>query len=341
MTIAFAGSFYDGKSSRPHSVQVRLDADGGALVVEGDHVGRRRFPLELVKVAPRVGDTPRFIYLDGGASLEVLENDVVDGLVPRLPGGRFHLAQYRLESKLRWIVTALALAIGFGWATIEYGVPYLAKKAAFALPREVDEKLGEGALAALDEFVFETTTLDADLRAGLQRRFDGMVATSDLDPERVRLVFRKSPVMGANALALPSGIVVMTDELVRLAEHEDEVLAVLAHEIGHIRHRHSLRGVLQNSTVALMIASITGDLGSLTSVSAALPTILVELKYSRGFEVEADDYAVGMLDDMGIAPTKLGDILLRMTGEGTGDLPDYLSTHPGSADRMKRITEGM
>ena len=341
MAIAFAGAFYDGRSSKPHSVEVSLDADGQALVVEGDHIGRRRFPLELIKVAPRVGDTPRFIYLDDGASIEVQENDAVDGLVPRLPRGRFHLAQHKLESKLRWILAALALAIAFGWATIDYGVPYLAKKVAFALPPEVDETLGDGALAALDELVFEPTALDADRRVGLQRRFDAMVAESDMDPERVALVFRKSPVMGPNALALPSGIVVMTDELVGLAEHENEVLAVLAHEIGHLRHRHSLRGALQNSTVALMIAGITGDLASLTSVSATLPTVLVQLKYSRSFELEADDYAIEMLGKMGIAPTELGEILLRMTGDGSGELAKYLSTHPGSKERMQRIVEGM
>lgn len=341
MTLAFAGAFFDGTSSRRHDVQVELEDVGGELLIKGEDVGLLRYPLELIKVAPRVGDTPRFIYLDGGASLEVLENDAVDRLVPSLPSGRFHLAQHRMESKLRWILAMLALTIAFGWATIEYGVPYLAKKAAFALPREVDDMLGDGALAALDGFLFEPTTLDGEQRADLRRQFVGMIGRSDLDADRVQLVFRASPVMGANALALPSGIIVMTDELVRLADNQDEVLAVLAHEIGHIRHRHSLRGVLQNSSVALMIASLTGDLASLTSISAALPTMLVQLKYSRGFELEADDYAVLMLNDMGIEPTELGEILMRMTGGAEGEIPDYLSTHPGSEERMQRIREGM
>lgn len=96
--------------------------------------------------------------------------------------------------------------------------------------------------------------------------------------------------------------------------------------------------------VALMIASLTGDPASLSSISAALPTMLVQLKYSRTFELEADDYAIIMLNDMGIEPTELGDILLRMTGEGDGAVPDYFSAHPGSEERMKRmkrIVEGM
>lgn len=341
MTIAFAGTFFDGRSSRRHSVRVELDQEEGALVVEGDETGTRRFSLEQIEVAPRVGDTPRFIQLEGGASLEVADNDAVDRLVPDLPGGRFHLIQHVLESNRRWIVTMLALTIGLGWAMIEYGVPYLAKRAAFAMPHEVDAMLGDGALAALDEFLFEPTTLDADVRADLERDFVAMVAKGDLETGRTKLVFRASPVMGANALALPSGIVIMTDELVRMAQDQEEVLAVLAHEIGHIRYRHSLRGVLQNTSVALMIASLTGDLASLTSLSATLPTALVQLKYSRDFEYEADDFAAELLTGMGLDPTALGDILKRMT-ESFGEEPlEYFSTHPATAERMKRIDEGL
>ena len=341
MTTAFAGAFFDGRSSRRHDVQVELDDDGRALVIEGGEIGTRRFPLERIEIAPRVGDTPRFIQLEGGASLEIADNDAVDRLVPGLPGGRFHLMQHVMESRLRWILAMLALTIGLGWSLIEYGVPYLAKRAAFAMPHEVDEMLGDGALAALDEFLFEPTTLNEEMRAGFQQDFAIMATKGGMAAGSAELVFRASPVMGANALALPSGIVIMTDQLVRMAEDEEEVLAVLAHEIGHIRHRHSLRGVLQNTSVALMIASLTGDLASLTSISATLPTALVQLKYSRNFEHEADDYAAGLLTEMGLDPTALGDILKRMTDRAGGEPPEYFSTHPATAERMKRIEEGL
>ncbi len=59
--------------------------------------------------------------------------------------------------------------------------------------------------------------------------------------------FRASPIIGANAFALPGGIVIVTDQLMQLAEHDDEILAVLAHEIGHVKHRHVLRGLPQDS----------------------------------------------------------------------------------------------
>lgn len=347
MATSFAASFFDGKTSRAHDVQVLLDPGSEQLHVRGTATGEQRYPLTEVKVAPRVGNTPRFIYFEDGASLETEDNDAVDGLVPALPHGRFHLAQHLVESKLRWIAAMLVLAIVFGWGTIQYAVPYAAKQVAFALPRDVDEMLGEGAMTALDQLLFEPTRLsDAD-RFRIREGFQKLASLTDLPRHHVKLTFRASPVMGANALALPSGLIVMTDELVNMARDDEEILAVLAHEIGHVRERHSLRSVLQNSTVALMIASLTGDLASLTSISATIPTLIVQLRYSRGFELEADDYAVDLVRQMDIDPTKLGDILIRMTEAAYGKtdsdddsgISDYLATHPGSKERMKRIME--
>ena len=60
--------------------------------------------------------------------------------------------------------------------------------------------------------------------------------TKPLDDGHVyQLEFRHGGYIDANAFALPSGIIVMTDELVELAKSDDELISVLAHEIGHVR----------------------------------------------------------------------------------------------------------
>ena len=70
----------------------------------------------------------------------------------------------------------------------------------------------------------------------------------------IRLEVRSAPQIGANAFALPSGIIVVTDELVALSEDDDELAAVIAHELGHVHHRHIMRTVIQNSAAALLVA---------------------------------------------------------------------------------------
>ena len=146
---------------------------------------------------------------------------------------------------------------------------------------------------------------------------------------------------GANAFALPSGIIVVTDELVELAQDDDEILAVMAHELGHVHHRHIMRTIIQNSATALIIAILIGDLSSIAGLSATIPTVLMEAHYSREFELEADSFAVHRLSEMGKNPAALGRILQRLTEDHESDegstLWRYLSTHPATQERVKAI----
>ena len=141
-------------------------------------------------------------------------------------------------------------------------------------------ELGSGAMRTLDQLFFAHSTLDSAQRARLRTHFENM--TRELDPAfRFDLFFRHSEALGANAFALPNGIIVVTDDLVNLAEHEDEILGVLAHEIGHVVGRHALRRVLQNSGVVLLVAGITGDIVSISSLAAALPALYSSGRLSR------------------------------------------------------------
>ena len=144
--------------------------------------------------------------------------------------------------------------------------------------------------------------------------------------------------MGANAFALPSGIVVMTDELVDLAQADEELQVVLAHEIGHVVHRHSLRMLLQNSATSLLIIGLTGDVSSASVLVAGVPTALVQAKHSRQFENEADDYAYAWMDRNGVPHRYFTDMLERLEkkygGAGSGAL-SWLSSHPSTAERIR------
>ena len=146
-------------------------------------------------------------------------------------------------------------------------------------------------------------------------------------------------MIGANALALPNGTLVMTDELVELAEHDDEILGVLAHECGHVQGRHALRSVLQSSAVVVVFTLATGDMSAVSAVAAALPTVLLESKYSRHFETEADEYGVRAMRAAGRDPAHLANILERLSAgsETAEEMLAYLSSHPATKERIKAI----
>jgi len=121
---------------------------------------------------------------------------------------------------------------------------------------------------------------------------------------------------------------------------------VLAHEMGHVVHRHGLRQLLQGSVVTVLAVVILGDASSLAAI---MPATLLELGYSRRFEREADDYTLEVLARRGVPAERFADILARLeqehrTREGHEDAAKggenwsyYLSTHPPTAERLARF----
>jgi len=160
----------------------------------------------------------------------------------------------------------------------------------------------------------------------------------DLPP--LTLVFRFSKKIGPNAFALPDGTIIMTDQLVLLSHNNEELLSILAHEIGHIKHRHALRMVFQNSAVFIIITTITGDATTASGMVSTLPTMLVESSFSRELEAQADDYAMFVMKKTHIDLHYFADIMARLSqGEKGSDVEEYFSSHPITASRIAKFQE--
>ena len=331
-------TFYDGKTSRGTPVQIHLESPDRLRItgLERDLT----YGLAEARIASRVGNTPRSIALPGGAICETSENDAIDALLRQRGRSRWPALVYALESRWISVLPLLFVTLVGGWGLIAYGIPALANHVASAFPASADATLGRDGLKLLDQVLFAPSTLTAEQQESLRAIFDTM--TQQLaDGHAYQLEFRKSDRLGPNAFALPSGIIVVTDKLVLLARHQSELIGVLAHEMGHVQHRHALRTLLQNSAVALLLASVTGDLTSLTALSAALPTLLVEAKYSRAFETEADRFALQYLREHDIPVAYFGDMLIRLdeASARTGAVHDYLASHPVTSQRMRMLQE--
>jgi Zn-dependent protease with chaperone function len=216
----------------------------------------------------------------------------------------------------------------------------MAAAAADAMSPAVLQQIGGGALDLLDRTVFDESALPAGRQQEIVREFRRLELPDVAATLTPRLTFRRSETLGANALALPSGVVVVTDGLVTLAKDDREILAVLAHEAGHIARRHGVRHLLQSSAITAFIAWYVGDI---SSIVATAPTLLIDAKYSRDFEREADDYAAVVLRTNGIPLDHLANILQRLEAAprggqtGRSPYPDYLSTHPATDERLRRL----
>lgn len=340
------GIYYDGRTSARRTV--RLTLEGNRLLVAGEGVEITTDLAGLV-ISPPLATARRSVRFPSGALCEVSDTRFMDELLRRQGRGRGAAVIHRWERSLPLALVALVVTVAVVWGFVAYGIPAMAERVARAVPPATEVSLGRETLAMLDKLVFTASRLPDSRRQVLKAHFSRM--TRELPfAAGYRLEFRRSDALGANALALPSGIIVVTDRLVEMATSDHELIGVLAHEMGHVRSRHALRHVLQNSATGLVVAAITGDITSVTSLAATLPTALIDASYSRSFEMEADDAAVEYLKRRGIPLKSYAAMLGRLEAEhrkksgesGTKEkksLGDYFSTHPVTEERIRRVME--
>jgi predicted Zn-dependent protease len=327
--------YFDGRTSRGHPVGVMVTGD--RLKVIGRDVNEE-FDARRVRRSLRIANTPRWLYLPGGGACVTAENDAVDRMTRER---HYEQILHRWESRPAFAVLAIAMVVAALWLLIDRVLPVAVEDLAARIPVEAEAALGRETLTGMEKYFLRPSKLPAARQSRLRAGFDAAArAASDATP--YRLEFRASPAIGANAFALPSGIIVMTDELVRLARNDREVIAVLAHELGHVHHRHTMRRLLESSATALIIAGVTGDIASTTSLAAAAPTLLLQTKYSRDHEREADLYAIELMRKSGIEPRHFAAILRRLegvTGQRRG-LPTFISSHPPTEERAELARGG-
>ncbi len=330
--ISIEGHYFDGR--QPIGVPARIDfVDQEATLTIGPI--SERYTTFHLKVSPRIGLADRFITLPNGGQFACADHAFLDSL-PQESRSEGPVAW--LEE--RWGVALACVAIIFCLLVTGYlfGLPAAAERIAARIPMETEQSLGRQALTWLDkEGWFKLTKLDFGRRKTITDGFDGLRSHLPLR-DYYQLEFRSGAGFGPNALALPGGIIVITDDMVKAAETTEEVLAILAHEIGHVELRHTLRSVLQNSVVAAAAAAVTSDAASLSVAVAGVPALVAQRKYSRKFEAAADEYAFRLLKQKGYSPMAFASLMERLAkkrGTETGAY-DYVSTHPVTAERVQR-----
>jgi Zn-dependent protease with chaperone function len=329
LIMSIRASYFDGRNARRHDVE--LDIRFGRVVVTGDGIARDE-PLGAVEITEPLGRTPRLIRFHDRASCEIADAAAFAALLETNHLGTGVVSQW--EESRRWIAASAVAFVLMVWVGYRVGLPAAAAFVANRLPDEVVDKLGAHVLMVLDRTVFEPSRISETRQAQLMIRFEELRLPGETPDWQHQIVFRSSS-LGANAVALPSGVIVLTDDIVALAKDDRELLGVLAHEAGHVQRRHGIRNLLQNSAVALLITWYVGDVGTL---AAAAPTAILQAKYSRDFEREADDYAAQSLRDNGIGPEYLADLLRRLDeSPGGSSVTSYLSSHPATAERLERL----
>ena len=152
-----------------------------------------------------------------------------------------------------------------------------------------------------------------------------------------------------NALSAPGGFIFITRGLLRCCKSEEAAAAVLAHEVGHVQHRHGLQAIKKSRvTSALTTIGVegakqfgSGEVASLTTAFEGsikdITSALINSGYSRSFERQADEAAVSIMKRVGYDPNGLLEMLGVMDERLKPGGLDFAKTHPSPKSRMADV----
>jgi predicted Zn-dependent protease len=151
-----------------------------------------------------------------------------------------------------------------------------------------------------------------------------------------------------NAFALPGGQVFITEGLRKRLQTEGELAGVLGHEIGHVIGRHSAEQLAKQKLTQGLVgaAGVAGSSdssgGQQTAQMAAAIGQMVNMKYGRGDELEADKFGVKLMSEAGYDPRAMLGVMRTLASlSKNGRTPEFFSTHPNPENRSTRIKEAI
>lgn len=336
-----AADYFDGRTARAHPVRVHV-ADRALVIADADGV-RQRVPLAALQWPERTRHGARLMHLPDGASLHCRDSLAWDTWSADHAGRRDSVV-VRVQQRWKWVMASTLVLLVLVFLGYRHLLPLAARGVVAMIPDSADQAIGETALQSIDENgLMKPTTLSYAQQQSVRDAFARAVArlpAADVPP--YELQFRQSAI-GPNAFALPGGTIVLTDELYKAVDGDGDILVgVLGHELGHLRHRHGMRMLVQAGVLGAAAGAIYGDFSTLFS---QIPVLLGQASYSRAFEHEADVDAVRLMRADGVSPAVMARFFVKVrkavasaqsaSAPRLPHLPIALASHPADEERIR------
>ena len=200
----------------------------------------------------------------------------------------------------------------------------------------------------------EEEQLGADVSATLRERFGvvqdaaihkyvalvGTIVAEHSSLKHLRWTFIVLDTDGVNAFAAPGGFVHVTRGALALIDSEAELAGVLAHEIGHVVARHTIRAI-QKGRIQGALAKAATRTAFLQEMSDRLYAITLENSFDRGDEMESDKIGVALANQAGYSPSGLG-LFLNHLADRNKDLTErsgVFASHPETKARVDELAK--
>ena len=322
--------YFDGQTNRKHSVVLRI-ADRIEIVEQEAVVAA--WPLADVRRAD--GPPTALLRLACTSALPLARLEVEDEATkqaivshcPSLAAGRGGGSQ--IARIVFWSLAAACSIVGLA----VYGVPVVADRLVPVVPQAWENRVGEAVDRQIRVFVNGNACSAPDGQAALATLVGKLKSAGGIDNALDPLVVSSKI---ENAFALPGGRIYLLDGLLEKARNPDELAGILAHELGHVKHRDGLRSLIQTGGTSFLIGLLFGDVtGAGAAVLAARS--LLDASYSRDAERDADAFATQTMRKLGRSATPSGELLLRITGAQAIRTSPLLASHPLTEERLEAM----
>jgi len=300
------GDWFESGSSRRLAAVLQVENNRVSILTENI----------VIRNAPLTDLDSTFETLDNAAVDQLFEWAKSSGALSKTQSrqGSFSRLIHSLERSWKWAAFSVIFSIIFVGSFWAWGLPYASKKIAFKLPISTHQTVSEESFKLLEKFVLKPTELSASKQTAITQRFNKMTKQVNNEAFPFTLHFRQMEGI-PNALALPSGDIIITDTLVNISTEPEEIDAVLLHEIGHVLERHGMQQTINASTLSIIASLAFGNVSGLGEIATGLPILLANSSYSRKAETEADEFAMNKMELMRKDPIHLANILLKMEAQ--------------------------
>jgi Zn-dependent protease with chaperone function len=330
------GRYNDGASARTRAVEISFGETELTLVGDG--------PTETIPYAD-------LVLIDGaeGDEVRLSRKSIADArlIVPESARALFtaHAPQIlsRAGERSRGLLLIGGL-VGAGAALIAalfVGIPMAAEPLSRVTPKSVEVTMGDNVASQIEFMMPPCTGLRAErAMAAAQPLFAELEAAAD---PGFKITYQFVEMEAPNALALPGGRVMITSGLLDTLENSDELAAVVAHELAHVKNRDGMVALYRNAGLSILLEVITGGTG-LATQAVLLAGQATQMRHTRGQEEEADRLAMDFMDTANRDPAALARAFKRLKTfiqeeedgkkPGNFEIPEWLASHP---DLDKRI----
>ncbi|SMF17099.1 M48 family metallopeptidase [Pseudobacteriovorax antillogorgiicola] len=326
------GEFFDGKTAKAHQVSLRFEPE--SLHMLHQESGHRYYKSDLA-IEDLGEDTVRIDLLNQDGQFLIVRHSILVKQLQELG----YLGTYKAKGKRAWLMfLGLSSASLIALLLFYQALTPLSYWTATQVPFEIEQQIFDDfVMRAIEDSYCEDpealksleTLKNRLLLAGSDRTWQQQIKVSIVNWDMV------------NAFALPGGRIVVTKGL--LDSPKEQVAGVMAHEIGHLKKRHVLgeyiRGTALSGTLSILIGDYTGGL----VIDPTMISNLVQNKFSREAEAEADHVALSLLDESGFDHRPMAQFFRSLEDEMGGEeawydkVLKFISTHPSHQERIAYI----